>query len=554
MPVCEVSISDLEELMGRSLDVEALEEALPRLKCEVEGVEGDVVVYEATHDRPDLFSAEGLARALKGLLRIEVGLRDFKWREHMVAYNEGPSYRPYVLLATVHGLRLDNEAIKQMMQLQEKLHATYGRGRRKVSIGIYDLSRVEPPIRYVEADPDAVRFRPLESVEEMSLREILRRHPKGQQYGHLIAGESKYPLLMDSRGNVLSMPPIVNSEETRVTEETRDVLVDVTATDLGAGAEVLAVVVTSLVERGEWIGLVKVRGRGRDCVVGLDPRSCVFEASLVERLTGLKVTAEEAAQYLEIMRFRAVPEDVKVKVLIPAYRLDILHPVDLVEEVVMGYGLENIEPEVPPPQHTGREDPLERFSRKMREIAAGLGFQEVNNYMLTNKDVLYTRMNAPELPTVELANPRQETFSCLRTWLIPQLMQVLSKSRHAEYPQQIFECGDVALVDEREDNGVREERRIALAISDAKVTLTDIHAVVDAVMRLVGLPYRLVEEKHPSFIEGRCASMVVGGVRVGVMGEIHPQVLINWGLEKPVAAAEISLTALMALKRRSALR
>ena len=554
MPVCEVSMSDLEKLIGRRLDVETIEEALPKLKCEVEGFEGEVVVYEATHDRPDLFSAEGLARALKGLLQIEVGLREFKWREHMIAYNEGPSYRPYVLLATVHGLRLDDEAVKQMMQLQEKLHATYGRGRKKVSIGIYDLSKVEPPIRYVEADPDAVRFRPLDFDEEMSLREILKRHPKGQQYGHLIAGEERYPLLVDSRGTVLSMPPIINSEDTRVTEETRDVLIDVTATDARAGAEVLTVVATSLAERGEWIGLVRVKGRERDYVLELDPRSSELEVSLVERLAGLKVTAEEAAQYLRMMRFGAAPKGAVVSVLIPAYRLDILHPVDLVEEVVMGYGYENLVPEVPPPQHAGREDPMERFSRKLREIAAGLGFQEVNNYMMTNKEVLYTRMNAPELPTVELANPRQETFTCLRTWLIPQLIQVLSRSKHAEYPQRIFECGDVALIDESEDNMVREERRLALAISDAKVTLTDIHAVVDALMRLLGLSYSLASEEHPSFISGRCASIIVEGVKVGIMGEIHPQVLVNWGLEKPVVAAEISLTALMALGRKRAPR
>jgi phenylalanyl-tRNA synthetase beta subunit (EC 6.1.1.20) len=193
MPVCRVALYDVSRLVGEELDVETLSEMLPRLKCEVEGVEGGYVEYEATHDRPDLFSAEGLARALRGLLGFELGLKMFRAERSGKAFNEGPSYRPYILLATVHGLSLDDEAIAQVMQLQEKLHATYGRDRRRVSIGVYDLSKVAFPVRYVEADPDSSRFVPLDFEEEMSLREILERHPKGVQYAHLLAGKEKVP-------------------------------------------------------------------------------------------------------------------------------------------------------------------------------------------------------------------------------------------------------------------------------------------------------------------------------------------------------------------------
>ena len=544
MPVCEVLVSDLERLVGRRLDLGEVETLLPKLKCEVEYVENESVVYEATHDRPDLFSAEGLARALKGLLRVELGLREFRAKSSIEAYNEGPDYRPYLLLATVHGLRLDEEAVKQVMQLQEKLHMTYGRDRRKVSIGVYDLSRVKPPVRYIEADPDSVSFRPLDFEHELTLREILTRHPKGVQYGYLIASYDKYPLLVDSEGTVLSMPPIINSEETRVTEETRDVVIDVTATDLEAARGVLTVMATSLAERGEWIGVVRVSGKVAATAPSLEPQRTSLDLSLVEKLAGIKVSPSEAADYLREMRFEArIVEDGVLEVLVPAYRLDILHPVDLVEEVVMGYGYERVEAEALPPQHMGREHPLEKFSRRIREIVVGLGFQEVNNYMLTSREVLYTRMNAPEIPTVEVANPRQEAFTCLRTWLIPQLVQVLSRSKHAEYPQRIFECGDVVLV--AGEGEVWEERRLALALSDTKVTLTDIHAAVDALMRIIGVEYELRERVHPSMIEGRTASILVGGVEAGFMGELHPQVILNWELEKPVAAAELSLTKLL---------
>ncbi|MCC6065599.1 MAG: hypothetical protein LM576_06410, partial [Thermofilum sp.] len=241
----------------------------------------------------------------------------------------------------------------------------------------------------------------------------------------------------------------------------------------------------------------------------------------------------------------------KVEVLVPAYRIDVLHPVDLVEDVAIGYGFDRIEPEFMPPQHAGREDRLEVFSRRLRELVAGFGFQEVLNYMLTSKEVLYGLTGAPELPTVEVLNPRQPQFSCLRTWLTPQLLQVLSRSKHADYPQRIFECGDVAWVDEREENCVKEERRLAMAICDSKVTLTDIHAVVDSLMKLLGLRYRLVRGEHPTFISGRYAVVEVEGVSVGFVGEVHPQVLVNWGLEKPVVVAELSVSALFSLLARA---
>ena len=224
MPVVDVAIWDLERLTNSRVDMGILEKFLPRLKCEVEGIEGDVVYYEATHDRPDLYSAEGLARALKGLMELELGLPKFKVKNADIKCKiKGPEYRPYAFFSVVHGLKLDDEAIRQLMQLQEKLHMTYGRNRRKVSIGMYDLSKISPPISYIAVRPEEISFTPLDMNVELSLKEILKKHPKGQEYGHLISGHDRYPLLVDSKGTVLSLPPIVNSEDTRVTENTEDV-------------------------------------------------------------------------------------------------------------------------------------------------------------------------------------------------------------------------------------------------------------------------------------------------------------------------------------------
>lgn len=547
MPVCRVSLHDLNRLSGTEIGLDSLRELLPQLKCELERIEGGYVEYEATHDRPDLFSAEGLSRALKGLLEVEKGLRVFQSEKVGLAINEGPEYRPYVLLATVHGLRLDDESITQFMQLQEKLHATYGRDRRKVSIGVYDLSKVSFPIKYIKADPRSIRFTPLEFSDEMALEEVLKRHPKGIQYSHLIRGEKWYPLLVDGKGTVLSMPPIVNSEDTKVTEQTRDVLIDVTSTDIKAAENVLSVMATSLVERGEKIGVVEVWDSSGPRVLSLEPRKARLDVSLVERVSGVRMKTEEVVEYLQRMRLGAVPAGEVVEVFVPVYRFDIIHPVDLVEEVVMGFGFNRLDYEVMPPQHSGGEHPINSFSRRLRGLVAGFGFQEVSNYMLTCKEVLYVLMEAPEVPTVEVLNPRQSQYSCIRTWLIPQLLQVLANSKHADFPQKIFECGDVTMLDEREDNKVKEERRLALAISDNKVTLNDVHATVDSLLRLIGIRYTLRTGEHPSFIRGRFAFIEAQGIILGFMGEVHPKVLVNWGLEKPVVAAEMSVDGMFTI-------
>ncbi len=546
MPVIEVSIRDLERLVGKTLSLEELEDLLPRLKCEYEGVEGEYVYYEATHDRPDLFSAEGLSRALKGLLEIELGMPGVILRQEKVkAHVDGPTYRPYAFFATIHGLKLDNEAVKQIMQLQEKLHITYCRDRRKVSIGVYDLSKVKPPIYYTKAKPEEVKFTPLEFAEELTLKEILELHPKGIEYGHLIKSYEEYPLLVDSEGKVLSMPPIVNSEDTKVTEDTKEVFIDITATDPQAGLKVLNVVATSIAERGETIGLVEIKGTWSGVTPDLTPESLLYDNTLTEKVVGIKVSVEKASELLKKMRMDAKPiSETKIEVKIPAYRLDILHPIDIAEDIAMAYGYENIKPEPYSPPHPGMPHPIEFFSKIIRETMVGYGFQEVNSYMMTNKKLLYDMMNLPEQPTVEVLNPKHENYSCIRTWLIPQLMEVLSQSKHADYPQKIFEVGDVVFIDETSSTKTREERHLAFAIADREVTLTDLLAVLKSLSLQLGFSYKLEPIDHPSFIPGRSAKIVVNKKNLGILGEIHPRVLLNFELNVPIIAAEININVL----------
>ena len=544
MPVVEVLLWDLERLVGVDLSVSELEALLPKLKCEVESVEGERVTYEATHDRPDLYSAELLSVALKGLLGVERGLPRFKVGEPAgEARVEGPGYRPYAFFAVVEGVRLDDEAIRQLVQLQEKVHATFGRDRRKVSIGFYDLEGVEFPISYVAADPRSVKFKPLGFTIEMTPEEVLRNHPKGVAYRHLVEGRGVVPLIVDAQGRVVSFPPITNSEEYRVTEDTTSVLIDVTSTEPEAGRRVLSLVASAFAARGGTVRPVRlVHARGYEVSPRLEPDSVLYELSLTERLLGLRLSGEEVRELLLSMRMEAEPaREGVLEVRYPYYRPDILHPVDIAEEIAMAYGYERIEPEVLPPKHPGREHPLEVFSREARSIMAEMGFTEVNNYMMTSKRVMFELMRLPEQPIIEVENPRHEAYHALRTWITPQLLQVLASSKHAGYPQRIFEVGDVVIPDEAAETRSREERRLAFAIAGKGVTLTDGLAVLKAFASQLSLSVSLQPLEHPSFIPGRAARVLLCGEEAGFVGEVHPQVLVNFELQVPVVAGELNL-------------
>ncbi|AJB41409.1 Phenylalanyl-tRNA synthetase beta chain [Thermofilum adornatum 1505] len=542
MPVIEVKIWDLERLVGQKLERSMLEQILPSLKCEVEEITDDTVSYEATHDRPDLYSAELLSIYIRGLLGIETGLPRVKVVEKAEkAEINGPDYRPYALFAIVRNVNLDDEAIRQLMQLQEKVHLTFGRNRRKISVGLYDLRGIEFPVKYTVADPD-LKMKPLGFGFEMSLKEVLKSHPKGIEYGHLVSQYDKYPIILDADGKVVSFPPITNSEDFRVTEETRGVLIDVTSTDLESARRTITLFAYAVSMRGGEIQQLQLSGKINEVSPRLEPDMMRYPIELNKKLLGLDIGLEETMRLLAKMRMDASPiNSNELEIRYPYFRTDILHPVDISEEVAMAYGYNNIEPEVMPPLHPGREHPLEVFTRAVRESMIGLGFIEVNNYMFTNPGLMYDKMNVPRQPIIEVENPRHEAYTALRTWIIPQLLNILSSSKHAGYPQRIFETGDVVLPDDKSENRTREERHLAFAIAGKGTTLTNGLSAVKSLFNMFGVPVKFEKYKHPSFIEGRTAQIVTPEGPAGLIGEVHPQVITNFNLNVPIVAAELNI-------------
>ncbi len=553
MPVIRISKPDLERLVGRILSREEIMDLLPRVKCEVETITDDgEIEYEATHDRPDLFSVEGLARALRGLLGLEMHRFRFV-DEGYKAYSKGVPRRPWIAFAIVKDLELDDEAVQQIMQLQEKLALTYGRHRRKASIGVYDLDKIVFPIYYELRNPISTRFTPLNEVKEMSLQEILVETEKGRMYGHLLRGWDKYPVIRDAKGKILSMPPIINSEDTKVTIETMNVLIDSTGIDRKTVVDMVTIMATSIVERSRSGRIVFVETVYPDKTIVRAPRDkgrrVEFTAEQASSIIGVKLSPDQVVKLLSRMGYRVRTSNGRIIAEAPCYRLDVLEWIDVVEDIAMAMGYEIIGKEayeLPPATHPGRIHPLEFLSRIMRKILVGYGFTEVVNYMMSNPETQLKLMGLED-EMIMVENPKMEKYTGLRRWLTPGLLEVYIENYEKEPDTRIFEIGDVAIPDKESETGARIERHIALLVSHKKTTLTDGLAYVTVILSRLGFKPRYEKTSIPGFLPQRTAKIIVNNTEIGFVGEVHPRILYDKGIENPVVIAEINIKQILKL-------
>lgn len=550
MPTIGVSKSDLLELVGkRSLSDEELAEALEMVKAEVKALGPDEITLEVTADRADMFSAEGIARSLKGFLEVELGAPKYPVREveegFVVEVDKSvKEIRPFVACAAVLGCPLGEEGLRQLIQLQEVLHRTHGRNRKKFAIGLHNFDVVRTPIVYTAKRFEEFKFTPLEGDREMNGKEIIERHPKGMEYGWIIKDKGLAPLLIDANGNILSMPPIINSEYTKVSTRTRNLFIDVTGTDLKAVEDALAILVANLAERGGQIVRFEVReGQSSKRVEPkTEHRLMTVSYNRLIEVTGIEVSLDEAVRCLMKSRLDAIVRGKHLDVAVPFYRVDVMDDVDVAEDFAIGYGYNRIIPDVPSVTTRGRELELVSFSRLCRELMIGYGFQEVLNYMFTSDKKLDDACVYEK--RVRVAKPVSSDYTCLRTSLIPPLLDFLSENTHMEYPQKIFEIGDVVIVDEMFDERSLHDKRMAALHADYKAGYEDVQAVLYSFLRILNVKFVVKRDSKNMMIEGRCASVLVNGEVVGLIGEIRPEVLLRFGLQTPVAAFEISLSKL----------
>ena len=539
--------NDLCKLIGKEMPIELLEEKLFMMKCEVENVSGDEMLLEVTSDRPDLLCSEGIARELRGLLDAETGLIKYKTAQGDLRVNVDQSIkriRPYIAGAIVRNLRLTDDSVRQIMQLQEKLHLTYCRNRTKVSVGVHDADKVTHRLTYAGVTPSKIKFRPLGEEREMTGSEILESTPKGREYGWIIKGFPAYPLLYDSNGNILSLPPIINGVVTQVTPQTTNLLMDVTGTDLKLVNFVNNIIVSTLAERGGAVESAKVMYGNREIrTPDLKPSTASLRLSSVNDMLGLTLNVSDVAILLKRMRYGVKSASKRaVTVLVPPYRADILHEADLVEDLAIAYGYNRLQPTMPFTANIGSERGITKLSRKIRDLMVGLGFVEVLNYVMTSMQLISGKMDTSSNDVVEVANPLSSDFAVLRNWLLPGLLSFLSCNKHVQYPQKIFECGDVVSVSDSAPTKSVTRKRVGAVTCDYKTSYEGIQASLYSLLTNGGSEaWHLQRVEHPSFIKGRVAAITISSRQVALLGEIHPQLLERFEIENPVTTFELDL-------------
>ena len=564
MPTINVNKRDLENLVNMSLSDKTIEDKFPMMGVEVEEIfeeikedkKEKIIQFSINPDRPYYLSVEGLARGFRGFMGIDKGMPKYDVYESDVeVFVEDVRLRPYCAFAIVKNVIVDDLVLESIINLQEKLHWTIGRDRKKIAIGIHDFDKVAPPFYYKEIKGDELKFEPLGHDVEMTPEEILQKHEKGIKYAHLIA-DDKYPIILDKDGNVLSMPPIINGNLTKVTTETRNLLIDITGTDKNAVENTLNILVSAFADRGGTIYSVKLVNSNnknkKDTIIypDLTPKVEELSPEFINKRLGLNLNPGEIITSLRKARMDAEYnyEKNNMIVKIPAYRVDILHKVDFTEEVAIHYGYDKFTGKFPNVATIGEKYPLEKKFDFIRDVMVGYGFFEVMNLTLSNQDVLFKKMkiDVDDNEYVEVLKPASIEHRVVRPSILPLLLETLYINKHNELPQKIFEVGDCVVIDETDESSYTKCKnvgKIAFAIIHPNANFNELKSYAEGLLREMDINYKLENYDHPSFIGGRCARIINADTEkaIGYFGELHPEVILNFDLEHPVVGFEMEI-------------
>lgn len=546
MPVIQISLARLEKYCNNQANAGKILETLPYLGLDIEDQIGDTISVEYSPNRPDFSSEAGIARSLTGLLGIETGLPKYAFTQSKYSIRvDGPEIkrvRPEIL-GIYAEIEVTEELIKQLINVQEDLHNGVGRRRSKVAIGIHNADVLTPPIRYYAETNSIFSFVPLGGREKRTINEILSETEQGVAYGKLLS--NSYPMLVDSKGNVLSMPPIINGELTRLKPGISRLFIDITGTEERAVDASSAIMAAMLSDMGAKVHTVEVEtGAKKFASPDMTARETRFDLSLVNDTLGFEFSMEDASKAIAHSRLEIDPGGVA---MIPRFRYDIIHPIDLAEEVALGFGIAKIKPIGTKSSLVGAFNPRLKKQDRLVDLLVGLGLTEIWNLSLTTLDEASLSGSKPLL---KIDDPKSQSFEYLRSEIMTSLLSNLGASTHLEYPQRVFEQATVFRPDSGNVTGVREDEHVAVAVADSAANYSMIHSMMDGFFRLATGTEKSVElspihEKKGAFALGRSALISLNGNSIGVIGEVSPEFLEKFGIKVPVVGFEINIESLL---------
>ncbi len=580
MPTVKFNHSDLSKIQAR-FGIKYSKELLGNIGdigCSVEDNNSEEIEIEIFPDRTDLLSPGTLAYASRTFIHGKKPNPEILIKSSEISLNVDSSLknvRPIIYAAVVKGVQTGendddiDEFIQTIMDHQEKLHFSLGKRRSKASIGVHDLSKLKPDFNVITVD-EKYKFVPLAMNEEMNVKEILTKHPKGVDYAHLLEGMTKFPIILDSNEDVLSFPPIINGEHTTVNKSTKDFFIDVTGWDSRACECCLLLVCLELAARGGEIQSVKINDCDDNEIVTPNGSPVIHQltqrllnsmlgknfnetelTTAINRMGGNYLGSSEAPpnSLKQAKKMSDVVEgDVIYEFEMPRWRFDILHPIDLVEEIAIGHGYEDLGADVPKTPLAGAALKSSNFTRRITTCLQGLGLQQITSLTLSNENDQFhnVRWNEMEIATI-LANPITVDHTLLRTNLLPGLLRLLNANKHNELPQRVYELGQVV-------RNHSNETHASWLIASPTGGFAEGRGMLQAIMRDLALEkfnikYELKEtiENCGPWLKGRGAEIFVSETKVGEIGEIDPHVSQNFELNVPIHGAELYLDKLMDL-------
>jgi len=545
LPVVELNINRIRKLVSGKTTRKQILDVLPFLGLDIESEDGDEIRIEYSPNRPDYSTDYGITTGLQGLLGIKKGIQKTsikkKGKFALKVDSSVTKIRPYVTGLIATNGTLDDISIKQLMNMQEDLHFGIGRKRKKSSIGLHDADKISFPLTYSTVSREH-KFIPLNSNSEQTIDEILTDTEVGQNYGWVLNDAKNVPIITDSEENTISFPPIINSALTTVTSKTKNILIEVTGIDKEAAEDMLSVVVSILQTAGFEFNELKITGN-KNSTPQLKNRTIIYDTKFTSEILGIEMSSSNMVTCLKKCRLDASVKGKKITCIIPRYRFDIFGPMDLVEEIALGYGIANIEPKLSPSTTIGQKNDVTIKTGLISRNAVGLGFLEAMNSSLTSKKTLYDMTKRNSSGIISVLDSKSQEHTILRDSLLPSLLENLSKNIHESYPQKLFETGVVF----SKAQPINESINLAAVIAYKDTSYSEIKAIMQSILKTnFKINSKTKTSKNQElFVEGKNADIFVDDIKIGEIGEISTEILENFRIRTSVAAFEIKLSGLI---------
>ena len=531
---------------------------------------------EVAANRYDLLCLEGLALALRVFLSKQkmpeikpLNILPEEERQ-LIVYDSVNDVRPIGLCAILRDINFTDEMLKSFMDLQDKLHNNICRGRKLVSMGTHDLDTVKGPFSYRALSPEKIHFVPLNREEEVNgdgLMSLLKDDPKLGKYLYLLEGKEKYPVMMDSNGVIMSLPPIINSQHTKMTLNTHNVLLDITGIDLTKCEIVLNTLIAMFsfyCKNPFTVEEIKVinqkTGEGK-IYPDLTPRKFQVDINYLKTITGIyDILPEKIAKLLEKMELSAkILNPNEIEVLVPITRSDILHPCDIAEDLAISYGYNNIKKELTTTKTHGVQQPYNKLADLFRDEMAMGGYVEFLTMALLSHKDMFTNLLSEKRDdkTVQILYSKSKEFEYIRSSLIPGILKSIEGNKANQLPFKIFEISDVVEINQETEVGAVNRRKLCFAYTNTVSAMEIVQGMVDLLMKKIGLgfnsknvekKYYIKKSENKIFFEDRQAEIyILNDIKIGIYGIVHPKVIKNFGIKNPVTLCEIDLQLIMDL-------